>query len=69
MLLVRERIACRRVLKAHCCNDIASGALLTINAVIRIHLENATQALTRVLVNVIDIAASVNTTRVHAEIC
>ena len=68
MLLVTERVTRSGVLEANAGNDIAGGALLTIHAVIGVHLKDAAQTLATVLDGVIHIRACFGLAGIDANI-
>ena len=68
MLLVGEGVAGGGVLEANASHDVAGGAAVTVDAVVGVHLEDAAQALTVVLVDVVHVAAGIGVAGVHAEV-
>ena len=67
VVLVAERIARRRVLQADCRRDITAVDDVDLLAVVRVHLENAANALLAVLRRIVDIRAGVQRAGVNTE--
>ena len=57
LVLVAEGVTGLGVLETNACNDVAGGALLTVNTVVGVHLEDAAQALLAVLDRVVNVGA------------
>jgi hypothetical protein len=68
VLLVAEGVTGGGVLQADAGDDVTGGALLTVDTVVRVHLEDAAKALAAVLDGVVDVATSLRLTRVHADV-
>ena len=68
LVLVAEGVTGLGVLEANAGNDVAGRALLTVNTVVGVHLEDAAQALLAVLDGVVDIGACLRLARVHADV-
>ena len=68
VLLVAEGVAGLGVLEADAGDDVTGGALLAVDAVVGVHLEDATQALAVVLDGVIDVGAGLGLAGVHADV-
>ena len=63
-----ERVACRRLLEADRGGDLAGADLLALLAVVRVHLEDATDPLGLAARRVDDPVAGLDTPRVHPEV-
>ena len=68
MLLVAEGLAGGGVLEADAGDDVAGGALVTVDALVGVHLEDAAEALAVVLDRVVDVGARLRLTGVHADV-
>ena len=68
MLLVAERIACRRELEADCCSDITGVNLVKLHSLVCVHLKDTRDTLLLALCGVEDIRAGVQRTRVNSEV-
>ena len=66
--LVAEGVTGGGVLHADAGDDVAGGALLTVNALVGVHLEDAAQTLAVVLDGVVDVGTSLGLTRVDADV-
>jgi hypothetical protein len=66
--LVRERVARRRLLQADCGCDLARGDLVALLAVVRVHLEDAADALGLAVRRVEHAIAGLDLARVDAEV-
>ncbi len=68
MLLVGQGVTGGGVLEANAGNDVAGGAGVAVDALVGVHLEDAAQTLTGVLVDVVHVAAGLGVAGVHAEV-
>ena len=67
MALLAESVAGGGVLKTHGGEDVAGEGAVDVNAVVRVHLEDAAEALALAVGGVHHVGAGVNVTGVHAE--
>ena len=68
MISVAQRVAGRRVLQAHDGDDVARGAAVDIDALVRVHLQQTADALLLALRGVGHVGAGIELARVHAEV-
>ncbi len=67
MALLAESVAGGGVLKTHGGEDVAGEGAVDVNAVVRVHLEDAAEALALAVGGVHHVGAGVNATGVHAQ--